>query len=223
MWRENVQVCNRFQFTSETQSFCFGVSVKMVWEDGNSGSTVSCGYKKSHETCRKRSIQRISLDPYISQLFCLGTKLGLVTPAKRLWCVLAESELVFTSDFDLFNSEFVLCHLLGEQGAQGERLWEGDFWRRVIKRQALATSCAGCIIASGKDVSEVRLWKCILWNTLWSAPSHCCWMLVWHIAGLAVEYQVPGRSGLEDAASLWQPSVRISKACILVQMALCTG
>ena len=93
----------------------------------SSGSTVSCGYKKSHETCRKRSIQRISLDPYISQLFCLGTKLGLVTPAKRLWCVHAESELVFTSDFDLFNSEFVLCHLLGEQGAQGERLWEGDF------------------------------------------------------------------------------------------------
>ena len=89
--------------------------------------------------------------------------------------------------------------------------------------EALEAPCAGCIIASREDVLEDRLWKCILWNTLWSAPSHCCWMLVWHIAGLAVEYQVPGRSGVEDTTSLWQPSVRISKACILVQMALCTG
>ena len=54
--------------------------------------------------------------------------------------------------------------LYREQGAQGKMLWEGDFWRRVIKRQALATSCSCCIIASRKDVSEDRLWKCILWN-----------------------------------------------------------
>ena len=142
MWRENVQVCNRFQFTSETQSFCFGVSVKMVWEDGNSGSTVSCGYKKSHETCRKRSIQRISLDPYISQLFCLGTKLGLVTPAKRLWCVHAESELVFTSDFDLCNSEFVLCHLLGgtKRCTKTKCEWQG---RSLVIMQATSSRCFG--------------------------------------------------------------------------------
>ena len=98
--------------------------------------------KKSHETCRKRSIQRISLDPYISQLFCLGTKLGLVTPAKRLWCVHAESELVFTSDFDLFNSEFVLCHLLGgtKRCTKTKCEWQG---RSLVIMQATSSRCFG--------------------------------------------------------------------------------
>ena len=60
----------------------------------------------------------VSLDPFVSQLFCFrALKLGLDAVARRLWCVRAiKSEFFFcffsTSHFVLFKSEFVFCHVI---------------------------------------------------------------------------------------------------------------